>query len=236
LCRRSSNSLLNQHPQNSISQSSMAQHSYNYPISPHFGSTDYGQTFNGGPSDLINSSYHNLGDLNPAPRYAHPHAESPIYHQSPFVTHIPPQYPSSNPSYNHDVWHFLPSVPSTSSTNSHDLVYSASFTAQDSSANSIVDNRQTATTFIDQHPHQRRRNSSTPTNLDPHAPVHYPSSTSNSPAVPSTVNSSYMSGTFDISTGFFSKSSEHPRLRTAQACEKCRSRKAKVCVSVFLLV
>lgn len=35
-------------------------------------------------------------------------------------------------------------------------------------------------------------------------------------------------GNLDPSTGIFYRTPEHPRLRTAQACEKCRTRKAKV--------
>ncbi|KAJ7929540.1 hypothetical protein B0H13DRAFT_1859534 [Mycena leptocephala] len=34
-------------------------------------------------------------------------------------------------------------------------------------------------------------------------------------------------GSLDPATGIFYRTPEHPRLRTAQACEKCRSRKAK---------
>ncbi|RDB29936.1 hypothetical protein Hypma_013795 [Hypsizygus marmoreus] len=36
-----------------------------------------------------------------------------------------------------------------------------------------------------------------------------------------------LSGSLDPSTGIFYRIPEHPRLRTAQACEKCRTRKAK---------
>jgi hypothetical protein len=32
-------------------------------------------------------------------------------------------------------------------------------------------------------------------------------------------------------TGDYSRASDHPRIRTAQACEKCRTRKAKVSIS-----
>lgn len=38
-----------------------------------------------------------------------------------------------------------------------------------------------------------------------------------------------VSGSLDPVTGVFQRMPEHPRLRTAQACEKCRARKAKVC-------
>lgn len=37
-----------------------------------------------------------------------------------------------------------------------------------------------------------------------------------------------MSGSLDPSTGIYQIAPEHPRIRTAQACEKCRGRKAKV--------
>jgi hypothetical protein len=36
-------------------------------------------------------------------------------------------------------------------------------------------------------------------------------------------------GSLDPATGVFSRAADHPRIRTAQACEKCRARKAKVC-------
>ncbi|KAF8659948.1 hypothetical protein AX16_001684 [Volvariella volvacea WC 439] len=36
-----------------------------------------------------------------------------------------------------------------------------------------------------------------------------------------------LAGSLDPSTGVFYRTPEHPRLRTAQACEKCRTRKAK---------
>lgn len=37
-----------------------------------------------------------------------------------------------------------------------------------------------------------------------------------------------VAGSLDPSTGIFYRTPQHPRLRTAQACEKCRVRKAKV--------
>lgn len=37
-------------------------------------------------------------------------------------------------------------------------------------------------------------------------------------------------GSLDPATGVFSPASDHPRMRTAQACEKCRARKAKVSI------
>lgn len=44
-------------------------------------------------------------------------------------------------------------------------------------------------------------------------------------------------GSLDPATGVFSRASDHPRIRTAQACEKCRARKAKVSiVSLFARV
>ncbi len=43
-----------------------------------------------------------------------------------------------------------------------------------------------------------------------------------------------LSGSLDPSTGVFQRTMEHPRLRTAQACEKCRTRKAKVCLAHFI--
>lgn len=38
-----------------------------------------------------------------------------------------------------------------------------------------------------------------------------------------------LAGALDPTTGIFYRPPDHPRLRTAQACEKCRTRKAKVC-------
>jgi hypothetical protein len=43
-----------------------------------------------------------------------------------------------------------------------------------------------------------------------------------------------MSGSLDPSTGIYQIAPEHPRIRTAQACEKCRGRKAKVSVCSHL--
>lgn len=40
-----------------------------------------------------------------------------------------------------------------------------------------------------------------------------------------------LAGSLDPATGIFYRTPEHPRLRTAQACEKCRTRKAKVRLS-----
>ncbi|KAJ7606614.1 hypothetical protein FB45DRAFT_878221 [Roridomyces roridus] len=41
-------------------------------------------------------------------------------------------------------------------------------------------------------------------------------------------------GSLDPTTGIFYHTPEHPRLRTAQACEKCRTRKAKACRCLLL--
>ena len=41
-------------------------------------------------------------------------------------------------------------------------------------------------------------------------------------------------GSLDPTTGVFSRAADHPRIRTAQACEKCRARKAKVCSPSFI--
>ncbi|KAH9963605.1 hypothetical protein BC827DRAFT_1266377 [Russula dissimulans] len=38
---------------------------------------------------------------------------------------------------------------------------------------------------------------------------------------------SWGAGSLDPTTGVFSRAADHPRIRTAQACEKCRARKAK---------
>ncbi|KAM5542298.1 hypothetical protein V8D89_004171 [Ganoderma adspersum] len=46
-------------------------------------------------------------------------------------------------------------------------------------------------------------------------------------AQPSGAAQSSWTGSIDLTTGVFQRSVEHPRLRTAQACEKCRVRKAK---------
>ena len=43
-----------------------------------------------------------------------------------------------------------------------------------------------------------------------------------------------LAGSLDPTTGIFYRTPEHPRLRTAQACEKCRTRKAKVCPTTAL--
>ncbi|KAF5346405.1 hypothetical protein D9758_012757 [Tetrapyrgos nigripes] len=45
--------------------------------------------------------------------------------------------------------------------------------------------------------------------------------------VTDTGHRSPLAGSLDPSTGIFYRTPEHPRLRTAQACEKCRTRKAK---------
>jgi len=43
-----------------------------------------------------------------------------------------------------------------------------------------------------------------------------------------------LAGSLDPNTGIFYRTPEHPRLRTAQACEKCRTRKAKVRIRLFI--
>ncbi|KAF8205957.1 hypothetical protein K438DRAFT_1963738 [Mycena galopus ATCC 62051] len=43
-----------------------------------------------------------------------------------------------------------------------------------------------------------------------------------------------LAGSLDPTTGIFYRTPEHPRLRTAQACEKCRARKAKVCPAALV--
>jgi len=45
-----------------------------------------------------------------------------------------------------------------------------------------------------------------------------------------------LAGSLDPSTGIFYRTPEHPRLRTAQACEKCRTRKAKVRIRPFIFL
>lgn len=44
-----------------------------------------------------------------------------------------------------------------------------------------------------------------------------------------------MSGSLDPATGIYQTAPEHPRVRTQQACEKCRGRKAKVCLHLCSL-
>ena len=45
-----------------------------------------------------------------------------------------------------------------------------------------------------------------------------------------------LAGSLDPTTGIFYRTPEHPRLRTAQACEKCRTRKAKVCSTMLIAI
>lgn len=62
-----------------------------------------------------------------------------------------------------------------------------------------------------------------------HSPVNFKSHQNNSePATSSQNHRLTLAGSLDPSTGIFYRTPEHPRLRTAQACEKCRTRKAKV--------
>ena len=61
----------------------------------------------------------------------------------------------------------------------------------------------------------------------PPIPINFKSTQNNSPT--SSQNQRLtLAGSLDPSTGIFYRTPEHPRLRTAQACEKCRTRKAKV--------
>ena len=62
-----------------------------------------------------------------------------------------------------------------------------------------------------------------------HSPVNFKSSQNNSDPTSSQNHRLTLAGSLDPSTGIFYRTPEHPRLRTAQACEKCRTRKAKVC-------
>jgi len=54
------------------------------------------------------------------------------------------------------------------------------------------------------------------------------SSTAGGGQVSHNVSRLSLAGSLDPTTGIFYRTPEHPRLRTAQACEKCRTRKAKV--------
>jgi hypothetical protein len=62
-----------------------------------------------------------------------------------------------------------------------------------------------------------------------HTPINFKSGQNISPAASSQNQQRLtLAGSLDPSTGIFYRTPEHPRLRTAQACEKCRTRKAKV--------
>ncbi|KAJ7457257.1 hypothetical protein B0H11DRAFT_2243519 [Mycena galericulata] len=61
----------------------------------------------------------------------------------------------------------------------------------------------------------------------PHDPLTANGPWSFPPPPPPPDMSMTLPGSFDPSTGIFYRKPENPRLRTAQACEKCRSRKAK---------
>ena len=62
-----------------------------------------------------------------------------------------------------------------------------------------------------------------------HTQINFKSPQNNSPtSSQSTQQRLTLAGSLDPSTGIFYRTPEHPRLRTAQACEKCRTRKAKV--------
>ena len=60
-----------------------------------------------------------------------------------------------------------------------------------------------------------------------HTPIHFKSTPNISSTSPQ-IQRMTLAGSLDPSTGIFYRTPEHPRLRTAQACEKCRTRKAKV--------
>ena len=70
-----------------------------------------------------------------------------------------------------------------------------------------------------------------PTHLSPrplhHAPFHAKGSTQ-SHRITLSGNRLAFTESMDLNTGLLLRTPEHPRLRTAQACEKCRVRKAKV--------
>ncbi|KAK7050328.1 hypothetical protein R3P38DRAFT_3173545 [Favolaschia claudopus] len=71
--------------------------------------------------------------------------------------------------------------------------------------------------YRDMNYHYRRQFPAWPSPFDPSHPLDGP------PATPRIT----LAGSLDPTTGIFYRTPEHPRLRTAQACEKCRSRKAK---------
>jgi hypothetical protein len=56
---------------------------------------------------------------------------------------------------------------------------------------------------------------------------------SSTPPVWATSPQGSFAGAFELSTGQFYYGTEHPRLRTPQACEPCRQRKAKVDILLF---
>jgi hypothetical protein len=58
--------------------------------------------------------------------------------------------------------------------------------------------------------------------------LHQPKRTSPAVGLTSPGNRLAFTETVDPNTGLFLRTPEHPRLRTAQACQKCRLRKAKV--------
>lgn len=61
-----------------------------------------------------------------------------------------------------------------------------------------------------------------------HSPINFGSRQNSSPASSQNQRLALATGSLDPSTGIYYRTPEHPRLRTAQACEKCRTRKAKV--------
>ena len=68
-----------------------------------------------------------------------------------------------------------------------------------------------------------------------HSPVNFKSTQNNSDPTSSQNHRLTLAGSLDPSTGIFYRTPEHPRLRTAQACEKCRTRKAKVRTNFSLI-
>ncbi|CAA7263639.1 unnamed protein product [Cyclocybe aegerita] len=69
-----------------------------------------------------------------------------------------------------------------------------------------------------------------PNRLSPPPPSNQPfqfKGSNHSNAGTSAVHRMSLAGSLDPATGIFYRTPEHPRLRTAQACEKCRTRKAK---------
>ncbi|KAF8961143.1 hypothetical protein BDZ97DRAFT_1226399 [Flammula alnicola] len=70
-----------------------------------------------------------------------------------------------------------------------------------------------------------------PPRLSPPPPVHHQAFHFKAQGQSTSPNSAShrltLAGSLDPATGIFYRTPEHPRLRTAQACEKCRTRKAK---------
>jgi hypothetical protein len=72
-------------------------------------------------------------------------------------------------------------------------------------------------------------------NMDP-VPTSFQGDTDGSPTAENSprLRSWGGAGSLDPATGVFSRAADHPRIRTAQACEKCRARKAKVWFISFI--